>query len=116
MVKEVDKDFYMLPGGRVEDGESLEAALKREIFEELGVELSNAKEHLRYELPGKAEGSLMTFVIYTALLPLDKISSQNDITDIKWIDTHDVIANGIKVGSITSLKLFSELKTKNLIN
>ncbi len=36
-------DYYYLPGGHVEFGELIEDALKREIMEELGVEVKNIK-------------------------------------------------------------------------
>ena len=34
--KNINKDHYCLPGGRVEIGENSEEAIKREIYEELG--------------------------------------------------------------------------------
>lgn len=37
-VKHIGKDYWCLPGGRVEDGEEITAAIKREMVEELGVE------------------------------------------------------------------------------
>lgn len=37
-VKHIGKDYWCLPGGRIEDGEEITAAMKREMVEELGVE------------------------------------------------------------------------------
>lgn len=39
--KRKDKDYYFLPGGHIEFGESAENALKREIKEELNLEIIN---------------------------------------------------------------------------
>ncbi|MBI2624081.1 NUDIX hydrolase [Candidatus Parcubacteria bacterium] len=36
--QKVDDDFWCLPGGRLESGESLEEAMKRELFEETAVQ------------------------------------------------------------------------------
>ena len=38
--------IYELPSGQVEDGESLESALRREIFEETGLEIVDIRRHL----------------------------------------------------------------------
>jgi 8-oxo-dGTP diphosphatase len=37
-VKHIGKNYWCLPGGKVEDGEELTSAMKREMVEELGVE------------------------------------------------------------------------------
>jgi 8-oxo-dGTP pyrophosphatase MutT (NUDIX family) len=38
LVKQIDRDYTFLPGGHVNFGESAADALKREIFEELGLD------------------------------------------------------------------------------
>lgn len=42
-----ERVFYVFPGGGVEEGEDIEAALKREMMEELGVEVSVDKTLLQ---------------------------------------------------------------------
>ena len=48
--------MWEFPGGKVEAGESLEAALQREILEELGMKVRVENEFLSidYDYPGKA--------------------------------------------------------------
>jgi mutator protein MutT len=54
--------LWELPGGKVESGESEEAALIREIREELGAEISTEGKALRYQT--EVGGRDFTFIVF----------------------------------------------------
>lgn len=113
MVREVDKDFFVLPGGRLEPGESEDQALRREVSEELGIHIKNYKYFNKFELPGRAEGELINFAVYT-IDSLGDLTVQGDIAEMAWVDS-SYESKGIKIGAITQV-LIPKLKEQNLIS
>jgi 8-oxo-dGTP diphosphatase len=114
MVREDDKDFFVFPGGRLDEGESAETALYRELNEELGVSVDNLVPFGTYDLPGKAEGTMMHFILYSGDLS-GTIAPQGDIAELKWVDS-SYLEQGIPVGHLASMYVFSELKERNLVS
>ena len=47
--------YWEFPGGKVEQGESVEQAMARELFEEVGIEVTaqSVFQHLEYDYPVK---------------------------------------------------------------
>lgn len=55
----VYEDLWVIPGGGIDDGESKEAAAKREILEEVGIDISDAKiEPIELTQTGTTEKTL----------------------------------------------------------
>ncbi|MDR9829450.1 8-oxo-dGTP diphosphatase MutT [Vibrio sp. FNV 38] len=48
--------FWEFPGGKVEQGESIEKAMERELFEEVGIRVTQQShyQHLEYDYPDKS--------------------------------------------------------------
>ena len=77
---------YMLPGGKREPGEDDLAALAREVFEELGVQLASAELFGVFEAPAANEpGATVLSHAYLATVAGD-IAIQAEIDDLLWID------------------------------
>ncbi|MET9232531.1 NUDIX domain-containing protein [Lentzea sp. NPDC003310] len=70
VVRSRNKKAFYLPGGKIEPGESGEDALRREVREELGVELDDPAELRRYVAPayGEGEGAIVDMTCFTATL------------------------------------------------
>jgi 8-oxo-dGTP diphosphatase len=80
------KGFYSLPGGRVEFGESLHAALLREIDEEtgLGIEIAGLAGW-REVLPGAAGGGHYLIMSFAARWIAKEPVLNEELDDFKWL-------------------------------
>lgn len=70
VVRSRNKKAFYLPGGKIEPGESPVDALRREVREELGIELTSPEVLKRYVAPayGEGEGAMVDMTCFTAEL------------------------------------------------
>jgi len=80
------KGFYSLPGGRVEFGESLHAALHREIDEETGLRIEIAGlAGWREVLPATAGGGHYLIMSFAARWTANDVVLNDELDDFKWL-------------------------------
>ncbi|QQR83724.1 NUDIX hydrolase [Candidatus Peregrinibacteria bacterium] len=98
LVKHINRDFYSLPGGKINEGESLITALRRELKEELGVESRGERMAYVHEFlyPGATETSLEFFFSIgnpEAFLTLQKgTHTDEEIHEAIWVKPTDDLA------------------------
>lgn len=115
MVRKYDEPHFIMPGGKVLDGESEQETLRRELKEELNVKLLSMKKFKTWEAPHFREKNkvvkMQTFFVEIQGEP----KATKEINEIKWIDS-SYKKKGIKIASINEDYLVPELKKLNLIN
>jgi len=80
------KGFYSLPGGRVEFGESLHAALHREIKEETGLQIEVVDLASWHEvLPGSHGGKHYLIMSFAARWVGGAVVLNEELDDFRWL-------------------------------
>jgi 8-oxo-dGTP diphosphatase len=83
------KGYWSLPGGLVETGESLDAAVRREVLEETGlkvkpVEMFGVFERLMKDTRGRTEYHYL-LVDYVCTVTGGKLQAADDVARVKWV-------------------------------
>lgn len=96
---------YFLPGGHVEAGETTETALKREMIEETGVEVTEIKFLLDFPNTFLKDGVSIDEVatIFLVKIASTKIISTEDWISFDWIPVKDLPAIDFKPKETVSI-------------
>lgn len=115
---EPGKGKWDLPGGFVDVGETSEQALKRELAEELGFSIDQAKK-VEYIRSGAGEyrwGKDTTFILTSTFLVRVqsgvKFEPHDDVADVKWVSLADF--DDMKLFFAAHKKVIDNLKQKLL--
>ncbi|WP_347515555.1 NUDIX hydrolase [Mesorhizobium sp. CAU 1741] len=84
--------LYAFPGGRVEPGETLEEAVRREVSEETGAVLSTVSHLVDLELQSEQGDGMIEFVLSVHLARFDggEIVAGDDADAVAWLSVAEM--------------------------
>ena len=91
VIKDCIRDVYRLPGGYIDNEESISVAAKREVLEETGVKIDiESIISLAHSYPSAFDESNFYIVAVAKALSFGiNISDTDEITEAKWIDIEE---------------------------
>ena len=116
VTRSAGKDFFIAPGGKLEKDETPHQALKRELTEEIQIDIDlNTLENLGTfyaEAAGK-DGIMLEMFVFIVNDYKGEPTPSSEVEEIKWINTQ---TTGMKIGSIFEHDVMPLLKNTNLID
>jgi len=99
IVKPHDKPFFISPGGKYEEGESAEACLKRELKEELQINLISCKHYKTYNID-KAAHSNKPLILDLYLVEYSgEIAPSSEIEIVEWLSKENFLKKKFNTSS-----------------
>ena len=115
--KDIDKEFYISPGGKLEQGETSKQALVRELMEEFKIEVkeSDLEEFGHFDAPASGqENRTVHMDVFIINRYIGKIVKGHKVEKLRWLNSK--IPRNMKVGSIFEHDVIPKLLKQRLIN
>jgi 8-oxo-dGTP pyrophosphatase MutT (NUDIX family) len=112
MLVRAGKPWFVLPGGKQEPGESAEAALRRELREELACDATNVCE-LGTVSGHTPDGRELVMQLYSASLMGDPKPSA-EITEIAWMTRREMERRAAEMTPMTLQKILPFMSEHSL--
>jgi ADP-ribose pyrophosphatase YjhB (NUDIX family) len=103
---------WSIPGGRVELGEDDDAAVRREVLEETGVDVAVGVHVGTVERPGPG-GVIFDIRDYACSVMGGRLHAGDDATEARFVDRAELMALDVVDGLIDSLDLWGVLPTRH---
>jgi 8-oxo-dGTP diphosphatase len=112
MVKEEGDDHWLMPGGRLEEGETIEEALTREVREELSTPVSDVTS-LGTVDGYTVDGRQLRMHLFCGRLTAEPLVS-SEIIDLRWLRRSDIDVLASQLTPITLQEIFPLLARMQL--
>lgn len=85
------KDCWALPGGFVDEGEDLEQAARRELFEETNLETGKITQIKAFGKPNRdPRGHMISIAYQTEFIENQIIKAKDDAKEVKWFSINNL--------------------------
>ncbi len=111
------KEIFIAPGGSIEDGETAEMAVVRELFEEFGITVDEADLSIFGVFKAQAAGQedkVVEMTVFNVHRWRGEPTPHSEVAEQAWISSQ--IPEGMQVGSIFEHDVIPQLKAENRID
>ena len=105
---------WWTPGGKAKPGEATEDCLRREVKEELNIEIDDLEHFISYQGKHVSTGSTVLKVLYLASFK-GSINAGAEVTDAGWFSKEDIEHGRIKVTEGLERKVIPKLVERELL-
>jgi 8-oxo-dGTP diphosphatase len=108
---EPGRGLWSVPGGRVEDGETLEAACAREVREECGIDVVVVRLAGRVERPAPDGATYVIVDLVCEVVGSAQLVAGDDADDARWVTRAELMALPCTAGLVEALDEWGVLPT-----
>lgn len=112
-----NKDFFISPGGSIEEGETAQQALVRELMEEFQIDVQENDLQKFGTFSARAAGQ-EDRIVHMEVFIVQKFTGEptadNEVEEIAWIDSRN--EDSLPLGSIFERHVLPQLKKQDLVD